>query len=180
MKSEYLKEYYNRNKKVLAEKAKIYREKNKEKINKQRREYRTKNREKLLDINRQNYEKRRKPRVKKVKVCRVVDKDKAKQSVTRWRKSNKGKANFYAAKRRASKLQATPIWLSPGHCCEIKTMYIMAETMTQEQGVKYHVDHIVPLQGKTVCGLHVPWNLQIIRAADNISKGNRLINYEEF
>lgn len=48
--------------------------------------------------------------------------------------------------------------------------YLQAQTLREVLGENYHVDHIVPLKGKTVCGLHCETNLQILPAAENIRK----------
>jgi 5-methylcytosine-specific restriction endonuclease McrA len=78
------------------------------------------------------------------------------------------------AKRRAAKLEATPPWLTAEQFAKIEAVYAEAKRLEVADGVKRHVDHIYPLQGKTVCGLHVPWNLQILTSAANLRKSNKL------
>jgi 5-methylcytosine-specific restriction endonuclease McrA len=90
------------------------------------------------------------------------------------RANNPGNINFLNRKRYASKLQRTPEWLSPEQLKQIKMFYQEAAELTRLLGEWYEVDHIVPLQGTTVSGLHVPWNLQILTAKENGIKGNRI------
>jgi hypothetical protein len=75
--------------------------------------------------------------------------------------------------RRESVRQATPSWLSEVQKDEINQMHWLARDLEITSGGTYQVDHIVPLRGKNVCGLHVPWNLQILPSDINLSKGNR-------
>lgn len=93
----------------------------------------------------------------------------------KWRDENKDKNFAKNARYRASKLNATPKWLSAEQTQQIEALYWLAQLQCELTDTKYHVDHIVPLKGKTVCGLHVPWNLQVIPALDNIRKGNRIV-----
>jgi hypothetical protein len=70
--------------------------------------------------------------------------------------------------------RATPAWADLE---AIKKIYVEASVL-RKQGSDVHVDHIIPLQGKTVCGLHVHWNLRIIPAIENMRKHNHLITTE--
>lgn len=78
-------------------------------------------------------------------------------------------------KRRRSTLKvATPFWLSDSERKDMRRLTALAKTWSEKWGVPYHTDHIVPLHGKDVCGLHVPWNLQILAAPLNYTKSNKL------
>ncbi len=83
------------------------------------------------------------------------------------------KRKSYYAYTRAAKLLRTPTWLTFEQKLEIECFYYKSMRYEEETGIKHHVDHIVPLQGEDVCGLHVPWNLQVIPAKENLSKGNK-------
>lgn len=91
----------------------------------------------------------------------------------KWSARNPAYNRAKAAKRRAYRLKATPKWLTGIHWEEIKNFYWLSKDLERVSGEKYHVDHIVPLQGKNVCGLHVPWNLQILPSDINLSKHNK-------
>lgn len=78
------------------------------------------------------------------------------------------------AYRRAMKLNATPSWLTQQHKKDMELLYVERDKLRSEKGIMYHVDHVVPLISEVVCGLHVPWNLQVIPAIDNMKKSNRV------
>jgi hypothetical protein len=87
----------------------------------------------------------------------------------KWRQANPGKVKAIKAKRRAAKLQATPLWSETESIAEI---YATAIELTKSEGITYHVDHIVPLQSDLVCGLHCLANLQILTKRENLRKSN--------
>jgi hypothetical protein len=114
-------------------------------------------------------------------------KEKRNQASSLWRDSNPEKRKEYAKqyasknrakltsierKRQASKLKRTPAWLTAFDKLHMECLYQVAAMRTRESGQEWHVDHILPLQGKTVSGLHVPSNLRVIPAVENLRKYN--------
>jgi uncharacterized protein YdaU (DUF1376 family) len=79
----------------------------------------------------------------------------------------------YTSMRNASRVSATPVWLSSADKDEIAAIYADAVAKTAQSGFKHEVDHIVPLRSKLVCGLHVKWNLAVITASENRAKSNK-------
>ena len=86
-----------------------------------------------------------------------------------YKQANTGKDAAKSAKRRATRISATPKW------CEtdiITQLYDECKALSDSTGILHHVDHIVPLQSDTVQGLHCIANLRIITASENLSKSN--------
>ena len=89
-----------------------------------------------------------------------------------WRANNRDKEAYYAAKRRASKLKATPAWANLEYIADLYSNAQEANAIFKDYGILFHVDHIIPLQNALVCGLHTEDNLQILSAKDNQRKSN--------
>jgi len=93
---------------------------------------------------------------------------------SQWKQNNKNKIAFYNANRRASEKNATPLWADLN---QIQEFYDTANGLSMLTGIWYHVDHIIPLTSKKVCGLHTQGNLQVIPAKENLSKHNKILEF---
>jgi hypothetical protein len=96
-----------------------------------------------------------------------------------WKERNVVWVRADTKARRRKHREATPQWLSKKQKSEIRQLYQIAITMTQTTGEQYVVDHIVPLRGESVCGLHVSWNLRVITQDENLKKSNKLVDHTQ-
>jgi 5-methylcytosine-specific restriction endonuclease McrA len=94
----------------------------------------------------------------------------------RYKEANPDLYNTLTSLRRRRFRDATPPWLSRKQKLEIRQLYQIAITMSRTTGEQYVVDHIMPIQGEDVCGLHVPWNLRVITQEENLAKSNKLVD----
>lgn len=157
-----------------------YRALNKEKIAIRKTKYALENKDKIAkymtEYHVHYHEDNRENILAKRKMYRDSHKEEVAADKLKWRKSRPGKYAAYCAKRRAQKALASPPWLTPEQYKEMESIYVEASRLTRETGIVHEVDHIEPLQGKKVKGLHVPWNLRVVPRLINRSKGNRSIS----
>jgi hypothetical protein len=137
---------------------KAYYEANKARIAAVKRAYRAANKEKIIANKRAAY---------------LATREANLAQKREYRQANKGKINFLCSMRKKVVKQRTPMWLSPFDRLKIKCYYSVAAMLARNNKEPWHVDHIVPLQGKLVSGLHVPNNLQFLRGVDNVRKKNK-------
>jgi len=148
--NEWAREWGMANKEKKAEKNKKYRAENKEKFAELGRKYRLENKQKIADYRRKHYDG---------------------EYFKKYLAANRDKINAYKAKYQANRRGRQKhglMQLNPAQKAEIEGFYQFCKLFAGHE-----VDHIVPLMGKNVSGLHVPWNLQILTAEQNRSKGNR-------
>ena len=135
---------------------KAYYESNREKLLEQKKEYYTKNKDQIAEY------------------CNKNKKNK-KAYDAKYRKENSDKRVAYVAKRRAQKMKTAQYGNAELTDFVMQEAAYTAKKRTESTGVLHHVDHIVPLNGDTVCGFHTWNNLRVIPANENIAKGNKLI-----
>lgn len=165
--------YSLNNKEKINNSNKRHYHKNNKKINKKRRKDYLKNIEKRKEQGRLYRTENREKECKRHAKYMAEKTESYKASQKKYRSNHPEKGSAAAASRRAKKLLATPIWLTIEQLVEISALYLKAKILSKNTGIKHHVDHIAPLQGKNVRGLHVPWNLQILTAEENIRKSNK-------
>lgn len=154
-KAEYNKKWFQNNKEKFAQYSAKYYDANKEKVAATRAKYHERNKETLT-----------------TRALAWLKANPAKSAIntSKWRRANADKVAAKAALRRALRVKATPVWADD---FVIEEAYALARLRTKTTGVAHHVDHIVPLISRLVCGLHCEFNLQVIPGIENITKNNR-------
>ena len=148
-----------------------------EKINAKNRKFASENLEYIKEKNRAYYrahgEEMRANQVEYLQKYREENKEKLNEKSRQHYLAYPDYYNVKARLRQFGQIQATPKWLTKEQKAAISMVYREARKLTKLTGVKHVVDHIWPLNGKTSCGLHVPWNLKVVPEVDNLRKGRK-------
>lgn len=181
---EQTKRHYDKHKEEKLEKLRIWRIENPEQARELDKQRHLSNPEAYKEYQKQWYAKHGKEyhnkwRAKNLERVRAIEEKhraspKRKEYVQQWTKENAGRVNAKTKRYRTKKRGALPKWVTEQQIKEIDALYTEAARLTKLTGVSFHIDHILPLQGKDVSGLHVLDNLQILPYYENLSKGNRL------
>lgn len=141
----------------------------------QRREWYLEHRDSILLEVKANYLSNREDLLRVQKDYYYRTKEEHSVRAEKWRKDYPGRICENNRRRRALKKKAVPIWAT-NERQEILELYDLRDILTKETGIPHHVDHIVPLNSKIVCGLHCLANLRVIPAIENKQKRNKLIS----
>lgn len=173
----YQKEYAARRKEEAYARVKEWRAANPEAWKEQRQRYAKKHPE-VMSLKRKRWRNKNLEQIKNkeqeaAKKYRVLNKEKITLKKSEYAKRNRHVINAAAARRKIVKLNRTPVWVDSELSWLIQEVYELAKLRTKLHGFSWHVDHILPLQGELVSGLHIPTNLQVIPGVDNVRKYNK-------
>ena len=187
--SAYDKEIYQRKRNIILEQKREYRANNKEKVSKANKEWQLANAEKLAEYQKQYREAKAKEIADKKREYYLSNRQRILEEKHKYHAKNRDvllakRQEYYnnpenyakfavqREKRRLTQKQATPKWADIN---AMRRIYAECKRISQRTGIKHHVDHIIPLHGKLVTGLHVQDNLRIVTASENHRKYNHLI-----
>lgn len=128
------------------------------------------NPERRLENKKRQYALNPEAKLAKNAAWRAANADRKREYQARWKAANRIKVAVERSEYRASKLNATPGWADRSKIAEF---YFAADFLGMVTGEWHHVDHMVPLRSKLVCGLHAEQNLQVLPAKENLRKHNR-------
>lgn len=166
------KAYYDANRDKMNALTKQWREVNKPAVKIYNKQYYKNNSDKIK-LSTKHYRETNIDKLKEYfKKHRETNACKIKQYYRKWRKVNLAQYSAYQKTRRRRCRQATPPWANPE---AIRQIYLRAQQISKETGIQHHVDHIIPLKGKLVSGLHVESNLAILVGTENIRKSNQYL-----
>ena len=134
--------------------------------------WREANKKLLKEYAKNHYQENKEEYIEKAKSWQSENKDKRKQILSKHKRENRAKHTADTAKYRADKDKRTPNWLTEFDHIHIKALYQLAAMRTRESGFPWHVDHVIPLRGKNVSGLHTPSNMRVIPGEENVRKNN--------
>ena len=137
------------------------------------RQYRLKNKERLKKLHKEYYEANKEKLKEDFKQYYLKTRDKRRELGKLHYEQNKTLYLAYSRTRKATIKRACPNCLTEDDLKIITSIYSECKRISEITGIPHHVDHIVPLQGKNICGLHVPCNLQILTKEENLRKGNK-------
>lgn len=134
--------------------------------------YRKENAERIATLKKQWANENIDHKKAKDKAYAIANPDKRAQARAKWDANNPGATSAAKKANYAARIKRIPSWLSEDDKWMIAQAYDIAKVRTAMFGFPWHVDHIIPLKGRNVSGLHVPCNLQVIPGADNLRKSN--------
>ena len=164
------KEYSLKNPEKTSASRKNWVRNNPEKRKAQKQRHYQKNKEKILKHQKEYIDKNFEMIAARKRAYVVRTSDKWREYFDKYWRENKDRVYARNGKRRAAKRQAVATW---ANLHKIQTIYERCIKLSEETGIQHHVDHIIPLTHRLVCGLHVEHNLQIITAVENSIKNNK-------
>ncbi len=170
----YLREYAAKNREQAYARVNAWREANPAQVAEKHKRHVEKHPDKVA-INQVAWKKRNAEKVRIANKNRAAKKraeqpEKVKEAKKSYVQRNRDVVNAAVARRKAARLQRTPKWLTAFDKLKIQCIYSIAAMLTRHNEEPWHVDHVIPLQGDLVSGLHVPSNLQVMRGVENVRK----------